>query len=59
MTSKEALTAGIVDQIIPNDPKSAISGGDSTSALVDRMVKVLENQILRGEEAPNPYRRTR
>jgi enoyl-CoA hydratase/carnithine racemase len=60
LTAKEALNAGIVDQIIPNAVKKATdSTEDTTGSLVERMVNVLENQILRGEDAPNPYRRTR
>lgn len=60
LTAKEALNAGIVDQIIPNAVKiGADSTEDTTESLVERMVKVLENQILRGDDAPNPYKRTR
>lgn len=60
LTAKEALNAGIVDQIIPNAVRKATdSTEDTTESLVERMVKVLENQILRGEDAPNPFKRTR
>lgn len=65
LTSKEALEAGIVDQIIPNGKDHKFIGDSvvldkaSRDALTERVVKVLENQILRGLGAPSPYRRSR
>ena len=104
LTAKQALKAGIVDQIIPVLPSENVGKGNinqkptfinrifgtktnkstsnqsssdgnitdgssadnvvstdpnSTDAFTERMILVLENQIMRGEAAPNPYRRTR
>ena len=103
LTAKQALKAGIVDQIIPVLPSEIVGKGknqkltfinrffgtkidkstsnqkssdnnitdgndnenivstdpNSTDAFTERMILVLENQIMRGENAPNPYRRTR
>lgn len=52
LSAKEALQAGVVDQIIP------LHAGRSQD-LEERMVRVLENQILRGNLAPHPFRKTR
>jgi hypothetical protein len=65
LTSKEALEAGIIDQIIPyGKEQKAVDGSlvldkASRSALTERVVRVLENQILRGRGAPSPFRRSR
>ena len=65
LTAKEALEAGIIDQIILNDKNHTVIGDAlipdkaSRNALTERVVKVLENQILRGKGAPNPFRRSR
>jgi enoyl-CoA hydratase/carnithine racemase len=74
MTAREALKAGLVDQIIPNLKVSSdenihsnnyITNNDmkdpfynDTNSLIQRMVAVLENQIARGELAPSPFRKT-
>lgn len=74
MTAKEALKAGIVDQIIPNLKVTSDENVHSnnfmsndimkdpfhndTNSLIQRMVAVLENQIARGEHAPSPFRKT-
>ena len=65
LTSKQALEAGIIDQIIPNGKEQKAVEGSlvldkaSRSALTERVVRVLENQILRGRGAPSPFRRSR
>ena len=52
LSAKEALQTGVVDQIIPLN-------SDRSGDFEERMVRVLENQILRGDQAPHPFRKTR
>ena len=53
-TAAEALRAGVVDQVI-----SSIDGdANTTLSYLRRLLRVLRNQLARGNDAPHPFRRT-
>ena len=52
--TKEALAAGIIDQIIPE----TVGDSNTTMSYLRRMLLVLHNQLDRGKDASHPFRRT-
>ena len=65
LSAKQALDAGIVDQIIPSEEERNMSGKERLESFLARTVRLLHNQIQRstivakeGEIAPHPFKRT-